>query len=25
VRTVLFEPGGPIDAIYFPTDAAIPW
>jgi CRP-like cAMP-binding protein len=23
VRTVLFEPGGPIDAVYFPTDGVI--
>jgi CRP-like cAMP-binding protein len=23
VRTVLFEPGGPIDALYFPTDGVI--
>jgi CRP-like cAMP-binding protein len=23
VRTVLFEPGGPIDAVYFPTDGVV--
>jgi CRP-like cAMP-binding protein len=23
VRTILFEPGGPIDAVYFPTDGVI--
>jgi CRP-like cAMP-binding protein len=23
VRTVLFEPGGPVDAVYFPTDGVI--